>query len=355
VAEKQKSKTDMTTTAEPQSNMPDQLKRQIAEAEKLREQMAVPEPAAAPPVEQPGAPQAPPQGAQPEAAGAAGQPEESWEQRFKSLQGRLDAMLESNRQLAEHNSSLENQISSMLAAGAQQPPEGQPATRKDYPKLVTDDELKDYGEDFFTVVGKKAREEYAPEFDELAARLARLEGRVEGVTQITARTQVKDVYQTLDSDVQNWRDINTSEAFKNWLQFADPFSGKRRHDLLMDAFSRHDAKRVVNFFNGFLAEATGTPPNSESPGSAAPPLAPSGTPGVGNGSGRPSLEDFAAPGRARSSPEGHLPPDKPVYTSAWIAKFMADKRTGKYRGREADADAIERDIYQAQHEGRIQN
>jgi hypothetical protein len=48
-----------------------------------------------------------------------------------------------------------------------------------------------------------------------------------------------------------------------------------------------------------------------------------------------------------------LPPDKPVYTTAWIAKFMADKRSGKYRGREADADAIERDIFQAQHEGRI--
>jgi hypothetical protein len=49
-----------------------------------------------------------------------------------------------------------------------------------------------------------------------------------------------------------------------------------------------------------------------------------------------------------------LPPDKPVYTHAWIAKFMDDKRVGKFRGREAEAEAIERDIYQAQHEGRIQ-
>ena len=81
-------------------------------------------------------------------------------------------------------------------------------------------------------------------------------------------------------------------------------------------------------------------------GNRAPPLA------NGNGSGKPSLQDFAAPGRARSAPQ-HLPPDKPVYTTAWIAKFTADKRTGKYRGREADAEAIEQDIYQAQHEGRI--
>jgi hypothetical protein len=49
-----------------------------------------------------------------------------------------------------------------------------------------------------------------------------------------------------------------------------------------------------------------------------------------------------------------LPPEKPVYTAAWIARFTADRIAGKYRGREADAEAIERDIWQAQHEGRIQ-
>jgi hypothetical protein len=48
-----------------------------------------------------------------------------------------------------------------------------------------------------------------------------------------------------------------------------------------------------------------------------------------------------------------MPPDKPTYTSAWIAQFSADKRMGKYRGREAEVEAIERDIYQAQHEGRL--
>jgi hypothetical protein len=118
--------------------------------------------------------------------------------------------------------------------------------------------------------------------------------------------------------------------------------------MLQEAFARHEAGRVVNFFRGFLTEATGTPPNdSRQPGQSAPPLA------NGNASGKPSLEQFAAPGRARSAPQ-QLPPDKPVYTHAWIAQFMADKRTGKYRGRETDADAIERDIYQAQHEGRIQ-
>ena len=150
----------------------------------------------------------------------------------------------------------------------------------------------------------------------------------------------------------NWLAINRSQEFKDWLQQQDGYAGRSRKEMLLEAFNRHETDRVLRFFKGFLTEATGTPPTSSSPGNSAPPLANGHQPN-GNGSGRPSLEDFAAPGRARSGPQD-LPPDKPTYTSAWIAKFMADKRTGKYRGREADADAIERDIYQAQHEGRIQ-
>jgi hypothetical protein len=49
-----------------------------------------------------------------------------------------------------------------------------------------------------------------------------------------------------------------------------------------------------------------------------------------------------------------LPPDKPVYTQAQIAKFSDDERRGLWRGRETDAAAIWQDIFRAQHEGRIQ-
>jgi len=42
-----------------------------------------------------------------------------------------------------------------------------------------------------------------------------------------------------------------------------------------------------------------------------------------------------------------------MYTQAQIARFSDDKRKGLYRGREAEVEAIERDIYQAQHEGRL--
>jgi hypothetical protein len=249
--------------------------------------------------------------------------------------------------MADRMATLENTIASMQARGAE-PPSNEPSPPKPKPRYVTEQEAEEYGDELLSVVGKRAREEFQPEYETLAQRIERLEGSVQGVGQIIDKNQTQSVYQALNEHVgEDWRSINRSAEFKAWLSLPDPFSGRRREDMIKEAFDRHESGRVVTFFRGFLTEATGTPPASPSPGNSAPPLA------NGNGSGKPSLEEFAAPGRARSAPQ-QLPPDKPIYTAAWIAKFMDDKRVGKYRGREADAEAIERDIYQAQHEGRIQ-
>ena len=333
--------------------IPDQIKRQIAEAEQIRADMAPAAPegeaeAAPPESESQGSEGQPPQpeGFAPSTPPPAEDDGQSWEQRFKSQTGRLEQERKVNLALADRLQQLENQLATMKIRGAEEVKTE--ATPKVRPKLITDQEAEEYGEEFLNVVAKRAKEEYVPEFEELAERLKRLEGRVEGVGTVIEKNQTQDIYQTLATSVPNWREVNRSDQFKSWLQQPDSYSGRRRHDLLTDAFTRHEASRVVAFFRGFLTEATGLPQNPQAQDPSAPPLS-----GNGNGSGKPSLADFAAPGRARSAPQ-QLPPDKPIYTHAWIAKFMADKRTGKYRGREADADAIERDIYQAQHEGRIQ-
>jgi len=323
---------------------PKQVRDQMAAAETLRADMKSAE-GASPPA-QPEADAPPPPQPEPQAAPAEGDGGDSWEQRAKSAQGRLEQAARTNQALSERLQQLESTVSLLKVRGVEAPPDTPPSPRPK-PKLVTEEEARDYGDEFLTVVGKRAREEYAPEFDELAERLKRLEGRVEGVGTVIERTQVNDVYGTLANHVPNWRDINKSDVFKQWLQYPDPYSGRRRHDMLLEAFSGHDTGRVVAFFKGFMTEAAGLPPVQSNAQGSAPPLP------NGNGSGKPSLEDFAAPGRARSGPQ-QLPPDKPVYSSAWIAKFTQDKLRGVYRGREADADAIERDIFQAQHEGRIQ-
>ncbi len=335
--------------------VPEQVKRQMAEADAIRAQLeanASPEGGAAAdaPTEPSGEQPAPQPDGQPPLAATA-EDEQTWEQRFRSQQGRLEQAMRTNQQLVDRLNDMDKQIATMKVRGVDpqgdRPPAAVPISK---PKLITAEEAAEYGDEFLTVVGKRAKEEFSPELESLADRLKRLEGRVDGVGSVMEKTQQQDLYSGLSSAVPDWRAVNKSDDFKLWLQQPDPFSGRRRHDMLKEAFSRQDGNRVVAFFRGFLTEAAGLPPTPQGNGPSAPPLA--SPQGQGNGSGKPSLADFAAPGRARSAPQ-QLPPDKPTYTQAQIAKFSADKLMGRYRGREADAEAIERDIFQAQHEGRI--
>lgn len=336
--------------------LPKQLQDQMAHAESLRNQAGVPQDqlvviAPAPGEEQPLAQPQPepvqPSPTTPPAPAGDNGDGQTWEQRYRSLQGRFDASQRTNDQLSRRLDELDNLISTMRAAGAQPAPTPDTNPQGLRQRLVTEEEEADYGTEMLTVVGKKAREELLPEVEELRKEIGNLKGRLDGVGEVIVRDKKQEMYDVLDSKVPNWQAINTQQEFLDWLAVADPYSGRKRLDLLKDAFSRQETNRVLSFFQGFIAEASGLPQNSTSPGNLAPPLAQ-----PGNGSGKPSLEDFAAPGRARSAPQP-LSPDKPIYTSADITKFWAEKRTGKWRGREAEAEAKERDIYQAQHEGRI--
>jgi hypothetical protein len=327
-----------------QVQLPKQLRDQIAAAQAYREGASPPEGGE---VQQEGSPTAEgvgtPNAHVPEATSSpANDDDQTWEQRYRSLQGRLDQERRDKQAIIDRMNDLETLVETMRANGSAATNPTVEAPR--YQKLLTPEEEADYGEEMLNVVGKRAREEIAPEVETLKQEIERLKGRVDGVGNIIGKSEQQKMYDGLSTQVPAWRQINVDQGFKDWLLLSDPYSGRKRHDMLMEAFTRHDTGRVVQFFKGF-AEVTGTPLGTTSPGNAAPPL--------NNASGRPSLESFAAPGRARSG-QDIVSPDKPVYTSAQIARFYADRRTGKWKGREADAEAIERDIFQAQHEGRIQ-
>lgn len=268
---------------------------------------------------------------------------ETWEQKYNSLRGRLEQERKDNQALVTRLNNLDALVSTMKAAGAEAPVAPvavQPA------RLLSEQEEADYGPEMLDVVGRRAKEVFSPELEQLASRLAKVEGRVEGVGNVIQRSAQEKLYDSLTNAVPTWRDINVSDGFKAWLGEIDKYSGAPRMDLLQNAFTRHEADRVIQFFQGYT-EATSTPLGQQAQTPLAPPLAQ-----PGNGSGKTSLLELAAPGRARSAPDP-LSPEKPIYTSASIAQFYADERKGKYKGREADFNAIETDIFAAQHEGRI--
>lgn len=322
--------------------LPGAVTRQIAAAEALYTPQD-PQSAASAAETEPSAPAStsvpagPPEGHQPPAAGE----EADWEQRFRSAQGRLEQLQARESSANERIEALQRTVAAMQARG-QTFDETQPAQPFERLRLITEEEENDYGKDLISVTKKAAREELTPEVETLAQRIARLEGRVEGASQVIARNEVQGTWSFLNQHIPNWNDINHHPDFKErYLAQRDPASGRLRRELIREAFDTHDAQRVLHFFQGYLSEATGTPSQPQ----------PSPPPPTGNGAD--PLLAYAAPGRARSEPQPALPPGKPTYTRAQMSKFWDDRRRGLWRGRETDADAIENDIFRAQHEGRI--
>lgn len=258
-----------------------------------------------------------------------------WESRYKASQGRLKRAEGAVAELTTQVTSLQRVISTMQPSAAA--PAVPAATR-----LVTADEEEDFGSEFLDVVGRRAEEKFSPQVAELKANVARLEamvGNLGGSVALDARSRM---FSTLDAQVPKWKEINDDQDFLSWLALPDTYSGVIRHELLMAAWERNDSPRVLAFFNGFLAEEAAVAP--------APPVpdVPPGTPPAG----KVPLETFAAPGRAKSAAVD-TPTEKPTFTRVQISQFYLDKTSGKYRGREEEANRIEAQIFAAQGDGRI--
>lgn len=260
-----------------------------------------------------------------------------WERRYKSMEGRYKRAETDIRLMSDQIASMQSLMSTMQASPAEPtPPELQARS------LLTPEEVSEYGESFLGVVAKKAKEELTPEVSKLQKEIERLNKRFEGQQTATAATARAQLEATLDTQVPNWRDVNVAPEFHSWLALPDMFSGAIRHQLLTAAYEQNNTPRVLAFFKGFLSEEAAMAPRPDpDPADVA--------------SGKIPLETFAAPGRAKTAaaPSGGAPAEKPSFTRAAIAKFYADSAAGKYRGREAEKNRIEAQIFEAEREGRI--
>lgn len=262
--------------------------------------------------------------------------EETWAHKYRSIKGRFDRAQEQMRDMAEQITNLQNVIATMQTA-----PSNLEIPELQAERLITEDEARDYGEDFLKVVGKKAKEELGPIIKQYEAKIAELERRLTGVNSVVQKDNQQKLLDTLDDKLPEWRELNTNDEFLDWLRLPDPFSGAIRHEMLKAAYAQGNASRVLAFFNGFLAEEAAT-----KPAKAEPDVGASRVPKV-------PLQNLAAPGRAKSAASASTPAEKPIFTRAQIAAFYADVAANKYRGKDAEKAKLETQIFEAQREGRI--
>jgi hypothetical protein len=266
---------------------------------------------------------------------------ETYAQKWRTLQGMYNAEVprlhQQNREMSQRVQQMEQLLASISAQQAT------PATPQVADKLVTERDVEEYGESL-DVMRKVSREELVP----VAQRLAQIEQtlrqmqtsvvpQVQAVAHRQQQSAEQQFWSDLSTAVPNFRQINDNTAFQSWLLQADPLTGITRQTYLDDAQRALDAGRVANFFRAWL-ESTGQATVAQSTG-AAP---------------TSELEKQVSPGRSRSTGTPATAKQGKVYTPQDIQKFFNDVRSGKYKGREQERDRIERDIFAAQRENRIQ-
>jgi hypothetical protein len=272
--------------------------------------------------------------------------EESWQQRFLSMQGRWKSsqvqLGQLQEQLVQVGDELSRATELLSRAGVQQqaPHGGQSAPLgHGHGNLITEQDRETYGEDMIDLARRAALEAVSPELTALKAENADLKKNQISNAQKELRTQ-------LARAVPNWKNIQADPRWAQFLRLPNIYTNEVRAKMLKAAWDAGDASRTIALFQDFEKEVKATGGQLPSGQQAQPTPAPR--------EAALDLENLAAPGRARpASGDAHVPAEKPTYSRAQISQFYSDSRKGVYNGRQAEYDRIQNDLSAAQREGRI--
>ena len=263
---------------------------------------------------------------------------ETYEQRWRTAQGmynaevpRLQAQVQ---ELTQRGQQMEQLVATMQTAP--------PAAAQAAPPVssLTAEEVDEYGEsiDIMRKVSQEVSGQYQKQIADMQSTINELRGtivpRVEQIGNAQAQSAEQRFWSDIDSMLPNWRDINDNQDFQSWLLEVDPLSGISRQTYLDDAQRNQDSRRVASFFTSWQS-ATGAAvaqPNRSNANS--------------------ELERQITPGKGRSGGTTPVGESK-TYTAADLTAFYTKVREGKFEGQKEKRDAIERDIFAAQRDGRI--
>lgn len=241
--------------------------------------------------------------------------DETWEQKYRILQGKYDAEVPRlHAQVRELTDSL-NQLVSRL--------QSQPETSPPVPQSeVAPEDVEAFGEDLVNL----ARRIAAAEADRrVAAALQRVD-QVEGRVQETERDRF---YSVLSARVPNWNEVNKDQGWLSWLGEYDPIAGASRQAALDSAAQAMDADRVAAIFSSYLmtrqqiqAQPTAT---------------------------APVLQEQVIP-RSQGSSTGNATTKK-VFTETEINELLSMRNLRRLTP--AQQESLEQEIFQAAREGRV--
>lgn len=257
---------------------------------------------------------------------------EDFEQKYRTVLGKYNAevprMAQAIREAAAREDATKRRLDELTAElermKTAKPQEKPAANPKD---------VEDFGLDLVAMVQRQCELQISSLMQVIEgrviafdARLTAIEQQVSGVSERTDTTLQGQFYATLEKLVPDWETVNKDHRFLAWLAEVDPIYGAARQAALEAAHAALDVQRVANVFATFKAAHPTPKPQS--------------------------LENQVAPSSV-SAQAPTAPESKPFITQAQVSAFYTARAQGRYRGREAEADAIEAQINQALTEGRV--
>lgn len=257
--------------------------------------------------------------------------EENWEHKFRSLQGLFNKNVpELQGQVKTLTQRLEQALGALEAqrAAPQEPKAPAPAT-------VDPKDVENFGADLVDMVNRIAERRFGSVAQQVEAKISELqqmlgtvEQRLEGTSQTVAVTAEQGFFDNLTKQVPDWETINANPAFLAWLADSDPVYGVPRQRALDSAREQLDVARIVSVFRAFSPATTSAPPARN-----------------------PVDRQVSPKAGASSAPQTAAP--KTGFSQKQVTDFYNDLARGKFRGREAEAAAIEQSVNLAIAEGRV--
>jgi len=320
--------------------LPRQVEAQLKELEEIEKQLAAQQnpqanPAEPDPEPQPAEPTEPDPETKPEPQQTEAKPEkpvepevpeETWQQKYKTLKGMYDAEVP---RLHSDVRELRSQMDKLQKAAETPKQEPKPAAQPT--KLVTDADLEAFGPDLIEVQRKVAREVAAEFRGELDAMKAENEKLREQLTATGTQVSEASFEQRLYRLVPDFQVVNTDSRWVDWLNEVDPLLRAPRKSVAQDAFNQGDAEAVAHYIGMFKASIA----PAEQPSDKAA-----------------ELEKQIQPKRSASS-SANVAPQAKTYTDSQIQKMFQQSADYSAKGRIEEAAKLEAEIDAAYRDGRV--
>jgi len=316
--------------------MPKQVEQQLKEVEELERALtAQPEAASDEPQQSDPVAEAQPAQEQPTEPVAEpvveAKPVEDWEQKYRSLQGHFNAEVprlhQQNKELASQLQAMQQQIADI------QKPKQQPTDDR----LVTDEDVSQYGADLIDLQRRVTREVVREFVNPLKEELAQRDAKINQLETMLGKTggdvATLSFEQRLERAIPDFPQLNADPKWIAWLDAVDDYTGEPRRAYAEYIYNQGNVDKLKQIV-GFYKKATGQQAQDQQ-----------------RQQRKTELERQTQPTRTASA--SSVPAGERIYTEAEFNRLWNKVRELYAKGQNDEANQLDIELTQATMQGRV--